>query len=160
MFQRYPAWLFDLIGQRPSNAEQYHFDSVAVKEPKFEIDGVFLPPEGEKGIVYFCEVQFQKDEQLYERLFGELFLYFYRNSSRFCDWGAVIIYPSRNLEQSNIHSYRSLLNSEQVYRIYLDELGDLETLPISVAKTVLTIVDKAEAAKAARSILTRAEQEN
>ncbi len=31
----------------------YRFDSVAVKEPRFEIDGVFLPPESEPGIVYF-----------------------------------------------------------------------------------------------------------
>ncbi|PLZ71537.1 hypothetical protein CBP14_20105 [Fischerella thermalis WC245] len=42
--------------------QRYKFDSVAVKEPKFEIDGVFLPPENEyAGIVYFCEVQFQKE---------------------------------------------------------------------------------------------------
>lgn len=55
MFQRSPALLFDLIGDRPSNAEEYRFDSVAVKEPKFEIDGVFLPPESEPGVVYFCD---------------------------------------------------------------------------------------------------------
>lgn len=42
MFQRSPALLFDLIGERPANAIDYRFDSVAVKEPKFEIDGVFL----------------------------------------------------------------------------------------------------------------------
>ncbi|WP_338017012.1 DUF2887 domain-containing protein [Myxacorys almedinensis] len=42
-----------------------------MKEPKFEIDGVFLPPESEPGTVYFCEVQMQKDKKLYERLFGE-----------------------------------------------------------------------------------------
>lgn len=66
MFQRSPQLLFDLIGDRPSNANDYRFDSVAVKEPKFEIDGVFLPPESEPGVVYFCEVQFQKDEKLYD----------------------------------------------------------------------------------------------
>ncbi len=99
MFQRSPSLLFDLIGERPTNAIDYRFDSVAVKEPKFEIDGVFLPPESEPGIVYFCEVQFQKDPELYERLFGESLLYFYRNSSRFSDWQAVVIYPSRSAEQ-------------------------------------------------------------
>lgn len=90
MFQRYPVLLFDLIGNRPDNAADYRFDSVAVKEPKFEIDGVFLPPS-EPGVVYFCEVQFQRDEKLYERLFGESLLYFYRNSERFSDWQAVVI---------------------------------------------------------------------
>jgi predicted transposase YdaD len=58
MFQRSPTLLFDLIGQQPSNADEYRFDAVAVKEPKFEIDGVFLPPESdESGVIYFCEIQ-------------------------------------------------------------------------------------------------------
>ena len=66
LFQQSPTLLFEILTNSPINAENYRFDSVAVKEPKFEIDGVFLPPENEAaGIVYFCEVQFQKDEQLY-----------------------------------------------------------------------------------------------
>jgi predicted transposase YdaD len=71
LFQQSPTLLFELVTNPPRNSDRYRFDSVAVKEPKFEIDGVFLPPETEgKGIVYFCEVQFQKDELLYERLYG------------------------------------------------------------------------------------------
>jgi len=101
LFQQSPSLLFELLATAPPNAANYRFDSVAVKEPKFEIDGVFLPPETDStGVVYFCEVQFQKDEQLYERLFGESFLYFYRNRSRFSDWQAVVIYPNRATEQS------------------------------------------------------------
>ena len=159
MFQRSPTLLFDLVGNRPDNAGDYRFDSVAVKEPKFEIDGVFLPPESEPGTVYFCEVQFQKDEQLCERLFGESFLYFYRNRARFLDWQAVLIYPSRSVEQTDLHPYRSLLNGEQVHRIYLNELGDARLLPIPVAATVLTIIDEAEAPEVARYLLSRTEQE-
>ncbi len=104
LFQRFPGLLFDLIGDWPGNASAYRFDSVAVKEPKFEIDGVFLPPESEPGVVYFCEVQFQKDEKLYERVFGESLLYFYRNTEKFSDWQAVILYPSRSTEQSKVYS--------------------------------------------------------
>jgi predicted transposase/invertase (TIGR01784 family) len=159
LFQRSPTWLFDLIGQRPSNAEEYRFDSVAVKEPKFEIDGVFLPPESEPGTIYFCEVQMQKDETLYERLLGESLLYFYCNSPRFSDWQAVVIYPSRSTEQSKVYPHRSLLNGEQMHRIYLDELGDVRSLPVSVATVVLTIVDEAEAPETARYLLARTEQE-
>ncbi|NJK52780.1 MAG: Rpn family recombination-promoting nuclease/putative transposase [Leptolyngbyaceae cyanobacterium SU_3_3] len=159
MFQRTPQLLFDLIGNRPSNAADYRFDSVAVKEPKFEIDGVFLPPESELGTVYFCEVQMQKDEALYERLFGESLLYFYRNYSRFSDWQAVVIYPSPSIEQSKVYPHRALLNSEQVHRIYLDELGDVQSLPIPVAATVLTIVEEAEAPQVARSLFERTERE-
>ena len=129
LFQQFPPLLFQLLPTPPPNVNNYRFDSVAVKEPKFEIDGVFLPNEAD-GIVYFCEVQFQKDEQLYERVFAESLLYFYRNRNRFSDWQAVVIYPSRSIEQSNIQPYRALLNSDQVHRVYLDELGDIRSLPI------------------------------
>ena len=63
--------MFDLLATPLANALGYRFDSVAVKEPKFEIDGVFLPSDtGNAGIIYFCELHFQKYEGLYERLFG------------------------------------------------------------------------------------------
>jgi predicted transposase/invertase (TIGR01784 family) len=159
LFQRNPSLLFDLIGQRPQNAEAYRFDSVTVKEPKFEIDGVFLPPQSQLGTVYFCEVQMQKDEKLYERLFGESLLYFYRNSDLFSDWQAVVIYPSRSIEQTKQHPHRALLNSEQVHRIYLDELGDIQSLPIFIATLVLTILEEAEAPDVARGLLARTEQD-
>lgn len=65
LFQLSPSLLFELLETSPSNAIGYRFDSVAVKEPTFEIDGVFLPPDADApGIIYFCEVQFQKDERL------------------------------------------------------------------------------------------------
>ncbi|MFM5981314.1 MAG: Rpn family recombination-promoting nuclease/putative transposase [Sphaerospermopsis kisseleviana] len=152
--------LFQLLDNPPANADEYRFDSVAVKEPKFEIDGVFLPPETENpGAVYFCEVQFQKDEKLYERVFAESALYFYRNRDRFSDWQAVIIYPSRNTEQSDIYPHRTLLNGEQVHRIYLDELGDIQQLPVWVGLMVLTTLEESQAPAAARYLLTRTKQE-
>ncbi|PZU97121.1 MAG: hypothetical protein DCE90_08285 [Pseudanabaena sp.] len=154
LFQQFPPLLFQLLPSSPPNADKYRFDSVAVKEPKFEIDGVFLPNEVD-GIAYFCEVQFQKDEQLYERVFAESLLYFYRNRDRFSDWQTVIIYPSRSAEQSNIHPYRALLSSEQVNRIYLNELGNIRELPIWVALMVLTTVDESQAPSEARYLLER-----
>jgi predicted transposase/invertase (TIGR01784 family) len=160
LFQQSPTLLFELLTNPPVNAGEYRFDSVAVKEPKFEIDGVFLPPESENpGVVYFCEIQFQKDEQLYERVFAESSLYFYRNRFRFSDWQVVIIYPSRNLEQSDIHPHRAFLNSEQVYRIYLDELGDIRSLPVWVALMVLTTLDEEEAPREAKHLLTRSREQ-
>jgi predicted transposase/invertase (TIGR01784 family) len=160
LFQTYPKLLFELLPNPPANAANYRFDSVAVKEPKFEIDGVFLPPETETpGVVYFCEVQFQKDERLYERLFGELFLYFYRNRERFQDWQAVLIYPTRSTEQGDIHPYRALLSSEQVHRVYLDELGEFAQLPLDVSLLVLTTLKQDKAPAAARYLLNRCQQE-
>jgi predicted transposase/invertase (TIGR01784 family) len=158
-FQETPTLLFELLEESPLNAEQYRFDSVAVKEPKFEIDGVFLPPDAEPGVVYFCEVQFQRDELLYERLFGESFLYFYRNRQRFTDWEAVVIYPSRSTEQSETHPYRSLLSSNQVHLVYLDELGAIEQLPLGVALMALTTIDEASTPTVARLLLARSQRE-
>ncbi|MBD1821560.1 Rpn family recombination-promoting nuclease/putative transposase [Cyanobacteria bacterium FACHB-DQ100] len=159
LFQQAPTLLFELLEEFPSNAGQYRFDSVAVKEPRFEIDGVFLPPDAEPGVVYFCEVQFQRDEVLYERLFGESFLYFYRNRSRFTDWQTVIIYPSRSTEQTETHPYRSQLNSNQVHRVLLDELGEIEQLPLGVALMALTTVDEASTPEVARALLARSRGE-
>jgi len=159
LFQQYPPLLFQLLPSLPTNADGYRFDSVAVKEPKFEIDGVFLPSEPD-GVVYFCEVQFQKDEQLYERVFAESFLYFYRNRDRFSDWQAVIIYPSSSTEQTKLRPYQDLLNSERVNRIYLNELGNIRDLPIWVALMVLTTLEESQAPDEARYLLRRTSTES
>jgi predicted transposase/invertase (TIGR01784 family) len=160
LFQRSPSLLFELLENPPESSQQYRFESVAVKEPRFEIDGVFLPPQAETpGTVFFAEVQMQKDEQLYERLFGESFLYFYRNREYYSDWQAVVIYPSRATEQSNSHPYRALLNSDQMHPVYLDELGEIEALPLGIAAMVLTIVEDAIAPEKARMLIGRAKQE-
>ncbi len=106
LFRQSPSLLFELLDNPPELAQQYRFESVAVKEPKFEIDGVFLPPIAElPGTVFFAEAQMQKDEQLYERLFGESFLYFYRNRQYYADWQAIVIYPSRSTEQTDTQPY-------------------------------------------------------
>ena len=159
LFRQSPALLFNLIPDPPTNAEGYRFDSVAVKEPRFEIDGVFLPPEGESGAVFFVEVQFQKDERLYERIWAESAPYFYRSSARFTDWQVVVIYPNRQTEQNNLYPHRSFLNGGQVHRIYLDELGDIQQLPVWVGLMVLTTIDEAQAPTEARHLLNRSQQE-
>jgi predicted transposase/invertase (TIGR01784 family) len=160
LFQQSPSLLFELLTNPPNNADEYIFDSVAVKEPKFEIDGVFLPPQNQNpGVVYFCEVQFQKDERLYERVFAESWLYFYRNRDRFSNLQIVIIYPSRSLEQTDISPYLSQLNSPQVHRIYLDELGDIRRLPVWVALMVLTTLEEERTTVEARYLLARSQQE-
>ncbi|MGB7250430.1 MAG: DUF2887 domain-containing protein, partial [Phormidesmis sp.] len=150
---------FNLIPDPPANADSYRFDSVAVKEPRFEIDGVFLPPEGETGAVFFVEVQFQKDGRLYERIWAESAPYFYRSRERFTDWQVVVIYPDRQSEQSDLYPHRSFLNGGQVHRIYLDELGEIRQLPVWVGLMVLTTVDEAQAPAEAKQLLSRSQQE-
>jgi predicted transposase YdaD len=44
--------------------------------------------------VFFVEVQFQKDEQLYHRLFAELFL-FLKHNPKTVAWKAVVFFAKR-----------------------------------------------------------------
>ena len=159
LFRQSPTLLFELVPEIPSNAERYRFDSVAVKEPRFEIDGVLLPPEGKIAPVFFVEVQFQKDEKLYERIFAETALYFYRNCEKFSDWQVIVIYPSQSTEQSKLYPHRSLLGNGQAHRIFLDQIGSIRTQPIWVALMILTTVKANQAPAEARHIIERSTQE-
>jgi predicted transposase/invertase (TIGR01784 family) len=154
LFRQSPTLLFDLISQPPQDAEQYSFDSVEVKETSFRMDGVFVPPNS-SGIVYFCEVQFQSDELLYERMLSEISIYTYRHRSRFSDWRAIAIYPSRSLEQSNRCVVQDMLDSGRITPIYLDELGAVGDLPIGLGLMVLTTLEGDEAKAEARRLIDR-----
>lgn len=110
-------------------------------------------------MVYFCEVQFQRDARLYERLFAESFLYFYRNREQFTNWAAVVIYPSRRIEQPDCAPYQALLASPQVNRVYLEELGNIRQLPLGLALLVLTTLTNQAAPAEARYILERTQTE-
>jgi predicted transposase/invertase (TIGR01784 family) len=154
LFQQSPTLLFELLPQPPENAARYTFEAVEVKETGFRMDGVFLPPE-HGGIVYFGEAQFQKDELLYERMLAEISIYVYRNRERLSDWQAVVIYPSRSSEQSNADTVRELLASGRIVRVYLDELGEIEELPIGVGLMVLTTLEGDAAKTEARRAIDR-----
>jgi predicted transposase/invertase (TIGR01784 family) len=154
LFRQYPALLFELWSEPPDRASEYIFDSIEVKETAFRIDGVFMPPD-RSGIVYLCEVQFQLDELLYERMLSEISIYTYRNRERFADWQAVVIYPSRSVEQSRTEMVREMLTSGRIRRVYLDELGEVETLPTGLGLMVLTTLEGADETTQARSLIER-----
>jgi predicted transposase/invertase (TIGR01784 family) len=154
LFVRYPALLFDLLPQPPARAAEYTFEASEVKETAFRMDGVFMPPD-RAGIVYFCEVQFQPDETLYERMVSEIGIYVYRHRERFSDWQAVVIYPNRSMEQSRLETVRDLLASGRIRRVYLDELGEIERLPMNTGLMVLTILEGDEAKAEARRTIER-----
>ncbi|BAY78989.1 hypothetical protein NIES25_54690 (plasmid) [Nostoc linckia NIES-25] len=162
LFKQFPGLLFELVDQPPPEAANYQFESVEVKETAFRIDGVFLPPANAVSkIVFFAEVQFQKDEDLYHRFFSELFLFLYRHSIRYDDWFGVLIFPSRSLEPSNLTIHRALLQSGQVRRVYLDELGDLRQQPLGLGLMLLTnVTSETEAVQGARFLLEQARQQS
>jgi len=74
LFKEIPSIFFELIGNLPQTADAYEFSSVEIKQTAFRIDGVFLPTQGEENPIYFVEVQFQTDEEIYLRLFSEVAL--------------------------------------------------------------------------------------
>ena len=160
IFKRFPALLFELIDYRTEQAQNYQFESVEVKETAFRIDGVFLPPEdATPRIIFFAEVQFQKDEALYHRFFTESMMYLNRNQSQYDDWYCVVIFPSRSLEPSDTRTHRIFLNSDQVQRIYLDELGAPNQQPIGINLIQLTIASEQTMTEQAKQLIERVQLE-
>jgi predicted transposase/invertase (TIGR01784 family) len=102
-------------------------------------------------------VQFQPDELLYERMLSEISIYSYRQRERFSDWQAVVIYPSRSIEQSRRDTVREMLSSGRITRIYLNELGERENLPIGLGLMVLTTLEGERAKAEARTLIAQAQ---
>jgi predicted transposase/invertase (TIGR01784 family) len=138
------------------DADRYIFESVEVKETSFRIDGVFIPPN-QSGIIYFAEVQFQLDELLYERMIREISIYAYRHRDSFADWRAVVIYPSRRMDKSNLSIAIEMLNSGRITPIYLDELQTEGILPIGLSLMVLTTLEGDRAKAEAIDLIERAQ---
>jgi predicted transposase/invertase (TIGR01784 family) len=105
----------------------------------------------------WCEVQFQPDELLYERMLSEISIYTYRNRERFVNWRAVVIYPTRSMEQSRIEMVREMLTSRRIQRVYLDELGEVGELPTGLGLMVLTTLEGDRAIAEARGLIDRAQ---
>ncbi len=79
LFQAFPNIFFELIGQSSAEARSYQFSSIELKQVGFRIDGLFLPPDDAPNqLIYFVEVQFQKDTGFYQRFFAEIFLYLHQ----------------------------------------------------------------------------------
>ncbi len=154
LFKRFPSLIFTLLEHQPERAKDYRFESIEVKETSFRIDGVFLPPVGiSPRIVYFAEIQFQKDEYLYFRFFSETSLYLHRNKNLFDDWFGVIIFSSRSIEPENVTIHRSMLNGPQIQRIYLDEIGNLSEPAIGIRLIQLTLASPEQAPEQARELI-------
>lgn len=84
-----PQLFFEVLGESAEKGEQYKFCSVEVKQTAFRIDGVFQPkPDSLEQTVIFAEIQFQKDEKLYNRMFSEIMMYLDQNPETE-DWMAM-----------------------------------------------------------------------
>jgi predicted transposase/invertase (TIGR01784 family) len=157
LFQEFPNIFFELIGDSPEAVTNYQFSSVEIKQTAFRIDGVFIPKSKKKPI-YFVEVQFQPDSEIYSRLLTEINLYLRQNKPE-NDWSAVVIYPSRGIDSGKTTHYREYFASGRVSPIYLDELGENISLPIGIASIKLVIENEETAIEQARELIARTNQE-
>ena len=158
LFKEFPSIFFELIGNSPQTADAYEFSSVEIKQTAFRIDGVFLPKQQEENPIYFVEVQFQTDEEIYLRVFSEITLYLRQNKPK-NPWRGIVIYPSRSIDTADINHYSEFFQSRRVSRIYLDELGETASLPVGIATIKLIIEDENTAIAAARELISRTQQE-
>ena len=144
-----PQGFFKLIGRDARDAKNYAFKSVELKETAFRLDGVFVPQDND--FTYFVEVQFQRDEKFYARLFAQVFLYL--KQFRVKRWRVVVIYPSRKVEQKNFEPYQELLDTVLVQRIYLNELPNIESLEEVVGIFKLLIEPKKRTIEVAKHLV-------
>lgn len=152
LFQTLPQLLFDLIAQPAGDAARYHFESVELKQTAFRLDGVLRPPADQLNWpVFFVEVQFQLDPELYSRLFTEVFLYL-RQHRPAHPWQAVIIYRTRAMDPGAHPHYDLLLQSQQVTRVYLDEWAQPRQTLMQRLMGVL-LVDPSQAVSEAQALL-------
>jgi predicted transposase/invertase (TIGR01784 family) len=155
IFKTDPGILFELLGRSPDLADSYDFSSVEIKQVAFRIDGVFLPkPHSNDKTVWFVEVQFGRDPKFYGRFFGEIYFYLDLHQDTE-DWQAVVIFPKRSIEPKRRHLYRANLASDQVHRIYLDELTDVPTESFGVGLMQLILADSEDAVTQAQALLTK-----
>jgi len=150
LFQTAPSLLFELINTPVPSSVSYEFRSVEVKQTAFRLDGVFWPESiTAETPVYVVEVQFQRDEQLYARLFTEV-MTFLRQNPTVRYWQVVVMYGSRACEPRDATAYEPLLALPQVQRIYLDELAeaDGESMELKLVRLIVepqqSAVDKAQ----------------
>ncbi len=159
LFQTFPGTFFELINRQASEASAYEFASVELKQTAFRIDGIFLPvPNLQEKPIYFLEVQFQKDPEFYARFFSEIFLYL-RLYAPTKAWRAVVVFAKRSLEPTEIEPYQVLLESSQVTRLYLNELGDAAEQSLGVGMIKLVVETKKRTPELVRQLVSKAQQE-
>ncbi len=105
----------DLAGLDPAMAPFYEFRSEEIKQTAFRLDGVLAPREDGDEPWVFIEVQFHPDENLYRRLFAEIFLFLHR-APKARPWRALILYPDAQVERIP-SGYANLLELSEIHRV-------------------------------------------
>jgi predicted transposase YdaD len=87
------------------------------------------------------------------RFFTESLLYLFRNQAQYDDWQGIILFAKRSLEPQDTTTHRALLNSDQIQRIYLDELETNTQQPIGIQLMQLVIAPENQTAAQAKQLI-------
>jgi predicted transposase/invertase (TIGR01784 family) len=158
LIKELPQIFFELIGKPDTNPNIYTFTAPEIKQQSFRLDGLFSTVEGfENEPLYFVELQTYKDEEFYERLFGEIFLYFRQYKPANSNWYATVIYD-RRIHETPPHPRYRVLMEQHLRCIYLNELstGAGDSLGIGIAK--LFIESPKKATSLAQQLINQAKE--
>ena len=154
-FQELPECFFVLVGRAATDAERFRFEAIELKDTAVRIDGVYSPrqPDDDEA-VFFVEFQNHPSERTYSNLFLKVGLYLEKVNPR-QNWQAVVIYPNRSIEQENLHPYRVWLQSDQLMRIYLDELPEPQPDEFGLSILRLIVATQDDALGAAQRLIPK-----
>ncbi len=156
IFQVFPELLFQLIGQPSELAQNYDFKSVEVKELLFTFDGIFLPDDNHPSdLIYFVEVQFQRDKNFYWRFISEIIIYLnqYKHERQ---WQAVVLWAKKSFDHDLPLAYQMF--KPNVKTIYLDQLPQGST-SLGLGILQLITIPTARAPQQTQTLITQARQE-
>ncbi|MEB3210148.1 MAG: Rpn family recombination-promoting nuclease/putative transposase [Leptolyngbyaceae bacterium] len=156
LFQTCPALFFELIGESDVEAETYTFRSVELKQTAFRMDGVFIPrTHTAETPVYFVEVQFQLDEQLYARLLSEVTI-FLRQNPEVEQWAIFVIYGDRTCAPKDARAHAPFLRMPEIQLVYLDELPEQDDESIEMGLIRLIVEPSQTAVEQAQQLVQQA----
>ncbi len=156
IFLVFPELLFQLIGQPSELAQNYEFKSVEIKELSFTFDGIFIPNDNNpSNLIYFVEVQFQRDKEFYWRFITEIILYLnqYKHERQ---WQAVVLWAKKSFDHDLPLAYQ--IFKPNLKTIYLDQLPQTSS---SLGLGILQLITSsaARAPQQTQTLITQARQQ-
>ena len=154
LFQHHPQLALELLGLHYSG-DSYRFGSEEIKQTAFRLDGVFTPLANDPAQpLIFAEVQYQPDDDFYDRLFSEIALYLRLHKPKHT-WLALVIYPARNIEKPANIGFRPFMDLPQLHRVYLEDYQNSEGLTPTLDLLRLIASDTRQTVVLARDWVTR-----
>ena len=157
LFKRKPQVALELLGLE-YQSESYRFCSEEIKQTAFRLDGIFTPLGGDaEQPLIFVEVQYQPDDDFYDRFFSEITLYLRLNKPAH-PWLALVLYPSRSAETETSIAFSPFIKLPQLRRVYLDDYRDCQGLSATLELIRLIASREAETLAIARQLAERRDE--